>query len=878
MAREVGATRQGRRHVDDLLPLAGSRPREALAEARVILTGRPAPYEASVAHQAAGIVLREFGDVDAAVHEFRQALRHAGRTGSIEREADILASLGVALVFAGRTVAGLAALDRAVQRSAGALAGQVLEKRSIALLALGRHAAALDDARRAISLLRRAGDKLWLARAVNARGLIYHAMGLPGRADADFAVAQRLFAETSQVLESVYMVHNRGLVASSLNDLPAALAYFDEAAARYLPLNVRIPDLAIDRCTALLAAGLARDALAEADAAVRDIEHEHGQSPKKAELLLIAANCALAAAQPQAALDRAAASSRLFRSQQSNWGLARSGLALAQSRYAAGVVSAKLLREADRAASRLEALGSSDAVRAHLLAGRVALALGRRDEAERHLAFAARGRLRGPALSRASGWLSEALRAEAAANPRRLLAACRSGLELLDEYRFTLGASEMRAQATAHGAELAELAQRHAARARRPRLLLAWSERWRATSMAVPPVRPSADVELNAGLTAFRKATSKLEEARRQGAPHEALQREQQRLEGIVRGCALRARGDAARAPGTVSLPNLFHQLGAVRLIEIVDIDGLAHVLVCGAGRVRRFTAGRIEDATRADDFARFALRRLARCHPRDDLEGALAILTAAGPKLQDALLGPAAHHLGDGPVIIVPPGKLHAIPWSLLPALRDRVFSVAPSAGAWLRAHTATAPDRRHVALACGPGLITNGAEVPHIAQLHDDVTVLADGAATAEKVLYALDGAWLAHIAAHGTFRADSPLFSSLRMHDGPLTVYDLEQLDRAPYRLVLSSCDSGVSAPAGADELLGLVSSLLPLGTAGVIASVVPLNDHAAVHVMVKLHRQLAAGGTLAQALCDVRRALTSDPIQQAAAASLVALGAA
>ncbi len=53
---------------------------------------------------------------------------------------------------------------------------------------------------------------------------------------------------------------------------------------------------------------------------------------------------------------------------------------------------------------------------------------------------------------------------------------------------------------------------------------------------------------------------------------------------------------------------------------------------------------------------------------------------------------------------------------------------------------------------------------------------------------------------------------------MHDGPLTVYDFEQLNRAPYRLVLSSCDSGVLAPAGADELLGLVSSLLPLGTAG------------------------------------------------------------
>ena len=115
----------------------------------------------------------------------------------------------------------------------------------------------------------------------------------------------------------------------------------------------------------------------------------------------------------------------------------------------------------------------------------------------------------------------------------------------------------------------------------------------------------------------------------------------------------------------------------------------------------------------------------------------------------------------------------------------------------------------------------------MPLLARLYDDVTVLA-AARPPRAGAAALDGAWLAHIAAHGRFRADSPLFSSLRMHDGPLTVYDFEQLRRAPYRLILSSCDSGLQAPAGADELLGLVSSLLPLGTAGIVAGVVPLND--------------------------------------------------
>jgi len=194
------------------------------------------------------------------------------------------------------------------------------------------------------------------------------------------------------------------------------------------------------------------------------------------------------------------------------------------------------------------------------------------------------------------------------------------------------------------------------------------------------------------------------------------------------------------------------------------------------------------------------------------------------------------------------------------------------------MRAHQAPKPKHRQVVLARGPGLATGGAEVPLVARLYDDVTVLEDAAATADKVLSALDGAWLAHIAAHGIFRADSPLFSSLRMHDGPLTVYDFERLHRAPYRLVLSRCDSGVLAQAGANELLGLVSSLLPLGTAGIIAAIVPLNDQAVVPIMVDLHRYLRSGQTLAESIYEVRRGLGDDPVGQATAASLVTLGAA
>ena len=203
--------------------------------------------------------------------------------------------------------------------------------------------------------------------------------------------------------------------------------------------------------------------------------------------------------------------------------------------------------------------------------------------------------------------------------------------------------------------------------------------------------------------------------------------------------------------------------------------------------------------------------------------------------------------------------------------------LTVAPSALTWARARRKRPPAHRRVALVVGPGLVTEGAEVAQLHSQYPESVMLGHGSATAEHVLGALDGAWLAHIAAHGTFRADNPMFSSLRLDDGPLTVHDFERLARAPYWLVLSSCDSGVAAPVGADELLGLVSSLVPLGATGIVASVVPVNDEAAVPVMLALHDALQGGATMAEALLAARKAVSDDPLAHATAHSFLALGA-
>ena len=317
--------------------------------------------------------------------------------------------------------------------------------------------------------------------------------------------------------------------------------------------------------------------------------------------------------------------------------------------------------------------------------------------------------------------------------------------------------------------------------------------------------------------------TSRLDRARASGDPAGHFRREQLRLEASVRARVLRSRHDGRGSEGGwgggwgFSTEELLGALGPATLVQIVAIDGDLHILVCGAGRVRHVRGGRADEAATEVGFARFGLHRLAHGRGAGPGGAALATLEASGRRLEAILLGPAARLLGGGPVVVVPPGRLHAVPWALLPALRDRAVSVAPSARAWLQALAVRPPDRAAPVFVRGPGLGT-GTEIPALAAEYPDATVLGSGTATARRVLGALDGAGLAHIAAHGSFRADSPLFSSLRMDDGPLTVYDLERLRRAPYRVIFSSCDSGVLAPAGADELLGLAHCLAPLGTAG------------------------------------------------------------
>jgi hypothetical protein len=262
---------------------------------------------------------------------------------------------------------------------------------------------------------------------------------------------------------------------------------------------------------------------------------------------------------------------------------------------------------------------------------------------------------------------------------------------------------------------------------------------------------------------------------------------------------------------------------------------------------------------------ALFALRRLARTGtPPPSQIAAQASLEDALARLDEALVTPLVGRAGgatDGePVVVCPTGPLHALPWSALPSCDGRAVSVVPSLKAVGAPGTPLCGG--DVVLAAGPGLEGVGAELEALSAVYPNARTFAPASASVDTVLDALEGAEIAHLACHGSFRVDNPMFSSLQLADGPLTVFDLEKLRQAPRLVVLAACDVGTAAVSAGDELLGLGAALHRAGTESVVASLVPVPDDAAVSMMVALHREVAAGEPVASALARARQAVVPD----------------
>ena len=584
------------------------------------------------------------------------------------------------------------------------------------------------------------------------------------------------------------------------------------------------------------------------------------------------AEAALAAEDWQRAATAADEASRLLRRQSREVHRLRADLRSITAWAGAGDRPSRLLARVERLVDASRQAQVVELPQALLLGARVAE--GVRSPRATALAAAwleeaAEFRRGGTGLVRALGWLALARARAAAGDTGGVLRACDLGLRALDEHRATLGSQELRAVVSSHGAALVELGTRTALASKDSRQLLRWSERWRAAALTVPPATADHDDATRADLAALRAQHRQLADARAAGDPTARLEARASRLEQAVRQRLLRVRGSGETAT-SLDVPALLAALDQddTVLVELVEVDGELLALVVGHGRVRQVRVGSASGAAKAVDFALFTLRQAAR--------GRRAQTDLAGARLEKALLGSALDGVGESRVVVSGTSSLQGVPWGLVPALTHRPVTSTPSARLWLRARSARATDGARRVLLVGPGLGSGGAEVPAIASEDSTAQVLDGADATVAASLAALNGAALAHVAAHGHFREDSPLFSSLTLADGPLLVHDLQGLRHPPHRVVLSACESGVMAPVGDQELLGLAAALLSMGTAGVVSSLAEVDDAATVEVMVALHAALRAGVGLGDALLAARQAAAADPVLAATAASFTVLG--
>jgi len=853
-----------------------AQPAEGRAVAEAVVAGGGDDEAATVALRAIGLSWKENGDLTRASRTLKRAIAVAEKASLPYRAAEARMSLVVILADLGNTDGALAEVSLADSVLTGLDRARLRVNLGLVLGRIGRTAEALDALDASQPVLAAHRDARWEAIALNLRGIInvYRGAGQP--AQSDLLRAARLTEEGGYRQLNALVLHNLGFAASRAGDLPSALYWIDAATQRFAEHDKPVAPLLIDRAEALLTAGLSTEAHTTLREAIAEQERS-GFRYDRAEYHLAWARAALADGDPAVAAQAARTARSMFgRQRRAAWAdLAR--YVEASARFATGERSPALLKTAVELGDRMDAAKWPVApLEARLLAGRVAAALNRREQAMALFERVARHRNRQEIEIRALAWHAHALHALSAGRPSSAERALQAALRVHAENNAVLGATDLRAHAAARGEELAKLGLKLALERGDARAVLRWAETWRAASLRRRPVRPPDDEQLAADLAELRRVVADLAAVEaptlRGSSRSEAsrLNAERLRLEAAIRDRSRYARGTYAPEP-PFSPAALAAALGERVLVEFVRLDDDLHAVTVRDGVVRRHRLGSYAAVLKQLDVVRFAMNRMSRRFGSQVMQAAAVQAYDHSRQVLDGLLfGPVRRALdgsskvADRPLIVVPTGSLHALPWTALPTCAGRAVSVTPSARLWLAAANAgegaaegpvaSSATGVGTVLMAGPGLAHTEPEIAALAARYPDAVVLTGSEATAANAARALDGAALAHVATHGRFRADHPLFSSLDAFDGPLYVYDLERLGSTPHTLVLSACESALSGVRPGDELMGLASAVFALGTRTLIASVTPVDDEDTRILMLALHAALAAGRPPAAAVAE------------------------
>jgi len=236
---------------------------------------------------------------------------------------------------------------------------------------------------------------------------------------------------------------------------------------------------------------------------------------------------------------------------------------------------------------------------------------------------------------------------------------------------------------------------------------------------------------------------------------------------------------------------------------------------------------------------------------------------------LYQALISPVRHLLQCRHLVIVPHGYLHRLPFHALfdgsqYLIDGYSISYAPSASVYLLCSKRRAYRGAGKSTVIGvpdPRTPHIGEEVAAVAAHLPKAHVLMGAEATVDQLRKAAAESRFVHIATHGEFRTDNPMFSSIRLADSFLSVYDFYDFRLRAELVTLSGCGTGLSVVTSGDELLGLVRGLLYAGTRAVLLTLWDVNDQSTAAFMKLFYANMAStndrSGALRQAVQQLRQ---------------------
>jgi CHAT domain-containing protein len=148
---------------------------------------------------------------------------------------------------------------------------------------------------------------------------------------------------------------------------------------------------------------------------------------------------------------------------------------------------------------------------------------------------------------------------------------------------------------------------------------------------------------------------------------------------------------------------------------------------------------------------------------------------------------------------------------------------------------------------------------EVQSVAAILPNADLRVGGQASTEFLKSKGSQSTLLHIATHGTYRQDNPMFSGIRLGDGYLNLYDLYQMRLSARHVTLSGCATGMNFVAAGDELLGLQRGLFCAGAASLLLSLWDVHDRSTSELMQSFYKGYMQTGDMAVSLQSAMKQL-------------------